>query len=203
MGIALAMLPGPAFFILLQTSIKNGVRSAMAFDFGVLIADIVYILIAYLFFSEVTEFASQKGYLHIIGGFIFLIFGVSFFVNIKMKSGKKMRKTSKDLDPNTDSSYLVLFFKGLLLNGFNPFVIFYWLGVITVGAESTDADHMLWFLSIILITFFSIDALKIFGAKSLQKFITPSFLKNLNRFVGIAFIIFGIFAIGSGVNGVM
>ncbi|MEZ4937800.1 MAG: LysE family transporter [Crocinitomicaceae bacterium] len=206
MGLALAMLPGPAFFVLLQTSIKNGIRSAMAFDIGILVADIIYILVAYLFYAEVQNLAGQKDYLTLAGGIIFAIFGISFFVNIKMKHRKsKTEKEEKIKKAKKEGSYWVLFLKGLLLNGFNPFVIFYWLGVITFGSNEVDAEgnQMLWFLTIILITFFSIDALKILGAKSLQRFITPKFLKNLNRFIGIVFIIFGVASIVIGVRGLM
>ncbi|MCB0476568.1 MAG: LysE family transporter [Crocinitomicaceae bacterium] len=205
MGLALAMLPGPAFFVLLQTSIKNGIRSAMAFDIGILVADIIYILVAYLFYAEVQNLAGQKDYLTLAGGIIFAIFGISFFVNIRMKHKKSKPKEEKPKQYKKEGSYWVLFLKGLLLNGFNPFVIFYWLGVITFGSDEVDAEgnQMLWFLTIILITFFSIDALKILGAKSLQRFITPKFLKNLNRFIGVVFIIFGIASIVIGARGLM
>jgi threonine/homoserine/homoserine lactone efflux protein len=202
MGLALAMLPGPAFFVLLQTSIKNGIKSAMAFDFGILFADIIYIVIAYLFYSEVQALAGQKDYLTLAGGIIFTVFGISFFINIKMKH--KKTKPKKEIKTD-DTSYLYLFFKGLLLNGFNPFVIFYWLGVITFGTNEVEAggNQMIWFLSIILITFFSLDALKILGAKSLQRYITPKFLKNLNRFIGVVFIIFGLTSAFIGARGLM
>lgn len=205
MGLALAMLPGPAFFVLLQTSIKNGIRSAMAFDVGILVADIIYIVVAYLFYAEVQELAGQRDYLTLAGGIIFTIFGVSFFVNLRMKHKKSKPKKKKEKLPGQHESYWLLFLKGLLLNGFNPFVIFYWLGVITFGSTEVDAEgnRMLWFLTIILITFFSIDALKILGAKSLQRFITPKFLKNLNRFIGIVFIIFGAASIIIGARGIM
>ncbi len=207
MGLALAMLPGPAFFVLLQTSIKNGIRSAMAFDVGILVADIIYIAVAYLFYAEVQQLASQRDYLTLAGGIIFAIFGISFFVNIKMKHKRKSKveteKKKKKLEG--EDSYWLLFIKGLLLNGFNPFVIFYWLGVITFGTSEVDAEgnQMFWFLTIILITFFSIDALKIIGAKSLQRYITPKFLKNLNRFIGVVFIIFGVASIVIGTRGLM
>src|SRR5690554_6997818 len=46
---------GPAFFVLLETSIKKGIRAALAFDAGVLISDIIYIVIAYVFIQQVEE----------------------------------------------------------------------------------------------------------------------------------------------------
>ncbi len=47
LGIFLSFLIGPVFFVLLETSAVKGFRAALAFDFGVILADIVFILIAY------------------------------------------------------------------------------------------------------------------------------------------------------------
>lgn len=201
MGLILALLPGPAFFVLLQTSIKDGIKSAMAFDFGILVADVFYIVIAYLFYSEVKAFASQEDYLTLAGGIIFTIFGAFFFIKRPAIFVRKNRPIPKEVE---NASYTYLFFKGFLLNGFNPGVIMYWLSVISIGTNEVDAsgNSMIWFLTIILITFFSIDALKIFGANSLQRFITPKFLKNLNGFVGILFIIIGFTSIVIGLRGI-
>ncbi len=61
---------GPGFFVLLETSIRRGIRAALAFDAGVFVSDLIYILIAYLFFSEISGFANGKNEntLRIIGG---------------------------------------------------------------------------------------------------------------------------------------
>ena len=46
-GVVLAFTIGPVFFVLLETSATKGFRSALIFDFGVILADIVFILIAF------------------------------------------------------------------------------------------------------------------------------------------------------------
>ena len=38
-GFILSIMVGPVFFVLLETSIKKGVRAALAFDLGVLLND--------------------------------------------------------------------------------------------------------------------------------------------------------------------
>ena len=48
-GFVLSIMIGPVFFVLLETSIKKGVRAALALDLGVLLSDLLYILIAYVF----------------------------------------------------------------------------------------------------------------------------------------------------------
>ena len=97
MGVILSMLPGPAFFVLLQTSIKNGIRQAMAFDLGVLIADIAYIFVAYLFFAEVQALQSHEGNLRIGSGVIFIIFGLMLFSGKSIKFKKRRTLISSTL----------------------------------------------------------------------------------------------------------
>ena len=44
-GFVLSIMVGPAFFVLLETSIRKGARAALSFDAGVLLSDFIYILI--------------------------------------------------------------------------------------------------------------------------------------------------------------
>ena len=47
LGFFLAFMIGPVFFVLIETSITKGIRAAIAFDAGVIIADIIFISVAY------------------------------------------------------------------------------------------------------------------------------------------------------------
>ena len=47
LGIFLSFMVGPVFFVLLETSALKGFRAALVFDMGVVLADIVFISIAY------------------------------------------------------------------------------------------------------------------------------------------------------------
>ena len=46
-GVFMAFMIGPVFFMLLKTSILKGARAAIAFNLGVILGDISFILIAY------------------------------------------------------------------------------------------------------------------------------------------------------------
>lgn len=197
---------GPVFFILLETSIRRGVRAAIAFDAGVLVSDIIYILIASVFYYEVQDLAGGKNneIAKVIGGTLFLIYGTYTFF-------KKLKKPTLDDDGNVihnQKDYLFLFLKGFLLNFANPMVIFYWFSVMTLASKKThvangDSAPILFFIGIILITFFSIDLLKIVGAKRLRPLVTDNLLKALNQLIGIVFIGFGIFLLINGIVGEM
>lgn len=193
---------GPVFFVLLETSIRKGVRAALALDLGVLISDVLYILIAYVFYSEVSALTQGENtnLLKITGGILFVFYGSYTYV-------KKVKEMKVDAVGNViqkTGDYAMLALKGFLLNMANPLVIFYWFSVMTLGSKNNENAYaqdnsILLFLAIILITFFSIDLLKIFGAKKLRPMVTDKLLIALNHLIGIVFVAFGIFLIIQGI----
>ena len=190
---------GPVFFVLLETSIRKGARAGIAFDIGVFLSDVIYILIAYLFFAEVSELAEgeSKGTAKIIGGVLFIAYGVfSFF-----KKPKQVQVKSDNLKLSDEwKDYGKLALKGFLLNFANPLVIFYWFSVLALGDPGEDSDgNMFLFIAIILITFFSVDILKILGAKQLRPLVNNRLLKALNQLIGIVFVVFGVVLIFQGI----
>lgn len=191
-GFILSIMIGPVFFLLLETSIRKGVRAAIAFDMGVLLSDLIYIIIALIFYSEVSKITSGE-YAHIIqivGGIILMVFGL---VTLLKKPKEDAKETDKQLN-STKKDLILLGLKGFLLNIANPGVIFYWITVIALGADgkknANDAidESTYWYILIIMITFFAVDLLKIFGAKKLRPFITENVLVGLNRLIGLIII---------------
>ncbi len=195
---------GPVFFVILETSIRRGVKAALALDLGVLISDLVYILIAYVFYSEVSGLINgeNKGLLKLIGGILFVIYGA--FTFFKKPKEEKVDEVGNVVQNSTD--YFMLALKGFLLNFANPLVIFYWFSVITMGAKNsehagTNENSILFFLGVILVTFFSFDLLKILGAKKLRPLVTERLLVALNQLIGIVFFGFGVFLVIQGIIG--
>jgi len=196
-GFILSIMIGPVFFVLLETSIRKGVRAGLAFNSGVFLSDIVYILIAYIFFAQVHELAEgeSKGIVKMIGGALFIIYGAVSFV--KKPSNMNIADVNSR-EVNDWKEYGKLSLKGFLLNFANPLVIFYWFSVLTLGdTEVSDASPdgrfgIFIFVIIILATFFSVDFLKILGAKQLRPLVTTKLLKGLNQLIGLVFIVFGL-----------
>lgn len=197
-GFFLSIMLGPSFFLLIETSIQKGIRAALSFDAGVLTSDVLYILIAYLFYQEVSTLLSGNHIfiLKIIGGFIFILFG---YLTLKKKKSLALEADTNELGEEINTvqkaGYFKLFLKGFVWNFANPTIIIYWLTVISVGVQETKkvvfVDPIAIYLIIILITFFSIDVFKIFAAKKLRPFITPALLSNLSRFISFILIGFG------------
>jgi len=199
-GFILSIMIGPVFFLLLETSIRKGVRAALAFDCGVLLSDLIYIVIAYMFYAEVADLTSgENRYLiQLFGGAVFIVFGLVTLLK------KPKAFNSEDAEGiNQTKDYLMLGLKGFLLNFANPAVIFYWFSVIALGAKKGETgglgEHILIYLAILLITFFAIDVLKIIGAKRLRPFITERVLTGLNRLTGLIIFITGIVLLAKGI----
>ncbi len=205
-GFVLSIMVGPVFFVLLETSIRKGARAALSFDAGVLLSDFIYILIAYIFYSEVANLTEGKNteIAKIIGGALFIVYGTVNFL-------KKLKHPPLDDDGNViqnQKDYLFLFLKGFLLNFANPLVIFYWFSVMTLASKSTrlpngESAPVMFFIMIIMLTFFFFDVLKILGAKKLRPLVTDNLLKSLNQFIGIVFVGFGVFLLIKGISGSM
>jgi len=190
---------GPAFFVLLETSIKKGIRAALAFDAGVLIADVIYIVIAYVFIQQVEElsYGDDNAIIRAIGGILFIIYGYFTFFRVVSKVDKVKMKNPKFEGTENTKDYWIHFIKGLLLNLANPLVVFYWFSVMAFGhsghKEALSAFEIFLFLGVVLGTFFTIDVIKIFGAKRLRPFITVNLLSSLNRITGTILMAFGTF----------
>ncbi len=197
-GFLLSVMVGPVFFILLETSITKGVRASLYLDLGVFISDVIYILFAFIFAAQIKGFtndASNNNFiLGIIGGVLFVGYGI---YTLFSKSKNVVSPTRKSItSKNVDS--LVLGIKGFMLNFANPAVLFYWIGIIAQGNQITDKDHpgqLIIFVSLVLLTYFAMDVLKILGAKKLRPLVTGALLLALNRLIGIIFTVIGVFLI--------
>ncbi len=199
-GLFLSFLIGPVFFVLLETSIRRGVRAAIALDLGVFVSDLAYAFIALILFlqggiGEDSNLNSEQNkiILKIIGGVMFISYGAySWF--------KKPKQSKTDDVGNavaTTGDYLMLGLKGFLLNIANPMVIFYWFWVVSVGSDSAQSklhhnEIIYLFLGIVFLTFFSVDLLKILGAKRLRPLVTDAVLTALNKVISGVFLFFGI-----------
>jgi threonine/homoserine/homoserine lactone efflux protein len=203
-GFLLSVMVGPVFFVLLETSITKGIRAALALDIGVFISDILYIMFALSFVDQISSINSGENKLifGFIGGSIFIIYGIFyFFKKSKMVDlTLEAENTSKEVAA-APKDYLLLGLKGFILNIANPAVIFYWLSILSLAAQSIPDNTknpntwILLFISILLGTYFSIDVLKVFTAKRLRTLVNQNLLNALNILIGLIFFLTGIFQI--------
>ncbi|CAN5521888.1 LysE family transporter [soil metagenome] len=188
LGLVLAFLVGPVFFMLLNTSLKKGFVPAAYLAVGVMLSDAVYILIAYFSSTAIGLVQHNTSWFGIAGGSLLIGFGlVNFF--------KKPAIAVEALElPDDSKTMLIDTAKGFMMNMLNPFVLLFWLGVAGSLAAKVHytASHTVIFFSSALATVLITDLLKAFLASRLKELIKPGFLLWLNRLSGLGLVVYGI-----------
>ena len=195
-GFFLSFMIGPVFFMLIQTSIIKGARAAIMFDFGVILGDIVFILIAYYGSKSLLEKIKDDPRLFFIGGLILLVYGLITYLDKSQKT--TIQDETLVLPEKTD--YLKLFLKGFFLNFINIGVLAFWLGMIVVVGSNLEMNPQKIFnyFSVILLSYLITDIGKITLAKQLKRHLTPKVTYKVKRAMGILLMIFGVVLILKG-----
>lgn len=190
-GIVLAFTIGPVFFVLLETSAIKGFRAALFFDFGVILADVVFILIAYFSTNSILNKIKDDPGLFIFGGILLVTYGVISFIKSKRDYQKKLDENINEIIPK--NNYLNLFFKGFLLNFINVGVLGFWLGIIIIFGPKLNMEpkRIVTFISSIIITYLLVDCIKMLLAKQLKNKLTSLRIFKIKRIISIILIVFG------------
>ena len=99
LGFFLSFMIGPVFFVLLETSVVKGFKAAIIFDLGVVLADIIFILIAYFSSYRLIQSIKDDPALFVFGGLVMLTYGIISFV-------KNRKESKKELDEETSGGGL-------------------------------------------------------------------------------------------------
>lgn len=184
-GLLLAVMLGPVFFALLQTSLHEGFKAGIFLAVGVLASDAALVIICYSFASLVQTIDVNHKVMNWVGGLLFIGFGVyNFFHRIK----------TKEVDDNKKTVHAHFVLKGFLLNIMNPAVLFFWLGVVGLVSvnDKYQTNHQIIFFISTLSTVFLTDILKSFISYRIKKILNAKVMLWLNRMIGLVLIGFGI-----------
>jgi threonine/homoserine/homoserine lactone efflux protein len=193
LGFLLSFMIGPVFFVLLETSATKGLRAALIFDLGVILADILFITVAYFSSFQLLQNLSNQPGLYVFGGVILLIYGIITF----KKKQVKLRNEDVKI---TSSDYFSLFVKGFLLNFINIGVLVFWLGIIIIVGPSLEnnSERIIVFFTAMIAAYFVTDLFKILLAKQLRKKLTPRRIFLVKKGLGIILMVCGVVLIIKG-----
>ena len=191
-GFFMAFMIGPVFFMLIQTSILKGARAAIAFDIGVLLGDVSFILIAYYGSRSFLEKIKDDPRLFFIGGLVLIIYGLITYLNKQNK--KEALESAQIMEVPIKNNYIKLFFKGYFLNFINVGVLAFWLGTVLVIGPTLKMNQsaIFWYFATIILGYAVTDLAKILLAKQLKSKMTPRVIYRLKRFMGIVLIVCGV-----------
>jgi threonine/homoserine/homoserine lactone efflux protein len=197
LGVFLAFMVGPAFFILLETAAIRGFKAAFAFDIGVILADIVFIFIAYFSTNQLLRSIKDDPGLFIFGGGVLTIYGLIAYIK-----AKNATYTNADFEVQKlkRKDYLGIVAKGFLLNFINIGVLGFWLGLLIIFGPSLEmeASRLVIFFTSIIVTYLLVDVLKILLAKKLNNKLTPRRITLFKKGISFLLIIFGLILILRG-----
>lgn len=193
LGFFLSFMIGPVFFVLLETSVVKGFRAALVFDMGVVLADIVFITIAFFSSYRLIQSIKDDPALFIFGGIVMLTYGIISFVN-NQKEAKKAKIDEIDPKELAKTNYLTLFIKGFFLNFINIGVLGFWLAIlITIGPQlELKTSRMLTFFITLIIVYFVTDIFKILLAKQLRSKLTQKNILLIKKIISVVLIICGL-----------
>lgn len=187
-GLILALLLGPVFFTLIQTSVEKGFWTGVMVAMGVSLSDIFYVAICYLGMAQVLEDSKFRMYLAYIGGTILILFGL---YHLLVKSRRGIHKQIAVTNGNSVFRYII---KGFVINGLSPMVPVFWIGVISIA--SLDMGYsggftLIIFLASLLATVFITDIAKAYLADKLRNMVTARLMTIMNVTLGVLLIVFG------------
>ena len=196
-GIFLSFMIGPVFFILLETSIVKGFRAALTFDLGVVLADIIFITIAYIGSYRLITSIKDNTALFMFGGIVMLAYGVISYIGLHKEKKVDTHKIDNEI---IRKDYLGLFIKGFFLNIINIGVLGFWLAIIiSVGPKlEMQMSRMITFFTTVIITYLLVDSVKIVLAKQLKSKMTPTNILKIKKGISIVLMVFGVVLITQG-----
>lgn len=188
-GVILAFTIGPVFFVLLETAATKGFKSALVFDIGVILADIVFIAIAFFSTNRIIEKIKDDPNLLVFGGVLLIVYGIISFIKTS-RSFRAIVREYKNVEIQKD--YFKMFIKGFLLNFINIGVLMGWLGFIVIGSSITSSNNgTIIFIITMLVTYFIVDIFKILIAKVIKKKLTPRRIFKTKKIISVVILVFG------------
>ncbi len=195
-GIVLALLAGPVFFTIIQTSAERGFWKGVLVALGVSLSDAFYVVVCYLGLIRLIESPVFRDRMAFVGGAILIVFGL-YHLFVKSRKAISPGKATSE----TKGYRYVL--KGFLINAFSPMVPILWIGYISIASLELglveDSQFVIFFgamLGTVLLT----DIGKAYLAGRLAGFVTPRRMMWLNIIVGIALAVYGMQLIANGLH---
>ena len=166
------------------------------FDCGVMLADIIFIIVAFFSTSKLLETIKDDPSFLIFGGVLLVTYGFISFI----KTSKSFRDIVREYHKiEIKRGYGKLFLKGFLLNFINIGVLLGWVAFIVIANSiASSKDGVVVFLSTILIVYFLIDLVKIAIPKKLKNKLTPRIIFKTKKIIALVILGFGVLLLVQG-----
>ena len=194
LGTILAIMIGPIFFMLIETSISNGIKAAAIFNLGVISSDFVFLLLIHFGGEPLLHTIKSSKETYLISGIILSSYGL-----ISVIKGWKFGEQKSLILQKFKKRNLLL--KGFFMNIVNVGSLAFWLGSYVIVAPKLALKNLsvLPFFILALTIYYSVDLIKIVAAKQLKKKkMTPKIICRFKQVVGCSIFIFGVIILIKG-----
>ena len=198
-GIIISFMLGPAFFILLETSIKKGFKAAVFLDLGILLSDAIYLLAAFFVAEKINIWLTTNSFVKYIAGSVFIILGITFIYKnlLQIKKTNVAARDVKEIEAVKTNIIIYpfqLIIKGLGLNAINPGVLIFWIAASTYATKELNLGdlQLITFFGITLLTMFMVDILKIYFSSRLKEKLNNKVLSIIGMLIGCLMVFFGV-----------
>ena len=197
-GIIISFMLGPAFFILLETSIKKGFKAAVFLDLGILLSDAIYLLAAFFVAEKINIWLTTNSFVKYIAGSVFITLGITFIYKnlLQIKKTNVAARNVKEIETVKTNIIIYpfqLIIKGLGLNAINPGVLIFWIAASTYATKELNLGdlQLISFFGITLLTMFMVDILKIYFSSRLKEKLNNKVLSIIGMLIGCLMVFFG------------
>lgn len=187
LGLSLSFAAGPIFFVIIETSITKGKLAAVSLDIGAVLADLLFILLAYYGSRPLLEKVQHNVWIGLFSGLAVMAFGFYYLRKSKVQS---QFNANLKLD---HKGFLII--KGFLLNFLNIGVLFFWLATtVTIGnLLDNDPQRMVAFYGATIAVYLGLDFLKIYFANRFKQKLAGRGLRVVEKIIALILMGFGLF----------
>jgi threonine/homoserine/homoserine lactone efflux protein len=197
-GIGISILLfGPAFFLLVNTSIRDGFSRGVLLSLGVFVSDLILVLIIHYGLSSFYDSLLFKTIFSFVAGIAMLIWGIKTFRG-------KYRNFLADLHKQSSKKGSLL--KGFLMNILNPFAFVLWtttLANVSSHYESSEpyyTQKVIIAVISILFGLLSMDIIKAFTFNRIGKYIPKRGFFRIQSIIGLVLVAAGVYFMVHGIR---
>ena len=189
---------GPLFFLILETSISKGIKAAFLIDLGAVLADTVFVLVAFLSTKSLLTDIKDNPNLYIFGGVLLTVYAIISAITTFRKKEEIIE--NEPIEPKGFRLFSY-FIKGFFLNIINVGTFLFWLGLLVSIAPTLELEtsRIIVFFSTVMLGYLILGFIKIVLAKQLSKTLTPTVIYKIRLSVCVLLVVFGIYFIYQGV----
>mgnify|MGYP006075905955 FL=1 len=186
-GSVLIFVFGPTFFALIQTSIQQGVKRSLLFVLGAFFIDFLFVSVSLYGLSDLLNNPDTIAFRNGTAMIAMLGAGVYYWLKVPHHPDK-----NAIISPlNASFKY---FFKGMIINLLNPFLLVFWISLISVVEANYNYDdkgNRYFFLGVLTISLI-LDITKSVLAQKLKNLIKPKVIASVNKIMSILMLLFSL-----------